>query len=43
MIQRLKYELMPLIKEYINEGYIRASKDIFENYFYERTGTLLYE
>lgn len=43
MIRRLQYELMPLVKEYLNEGYIQSAKDQLENYFYERTGVTLYE
>lgn len=43
MVRRLQYELLPLIKEYLNEGYIQSAKDQLENYFYERTGALLYE
>ena len=43
MKQRLKYELMPLIKEYINEGFLRSAKDEFVNYFYNRIGELIYE
>lgn len=30
---RLKYELMPLIKEYLQEGYLTQAKDDFEQYF----------
>ncbi len=40
---RLKYELMPLIKEYINEGFLLSAKDEFVNYFYNATGELMYE
>lgn len=43
MKQRLKYELMPLIKEYINEGFLRSAKDEFVNYFYNKIGELMYE
>ncbi len=40
---RLKYELMPLIKEYINEGFLLSAKDEFVNYFYNTIGELMYE
>lgn len=40
---RLRYEIMPLIKEYLNEGYLQAAKDRFENYFFDELGALLYE
>ena len=43
MKNRLKYELMPLIKEYINEGFLRSAKDEFVNYFYNKIGELMYE
>lgn len=43
MVNRLKYELMPLIKEYLNEGYLSNSKNYFYNYFYKETGELIYE
>lgn len=40
---RLKYELMPLIKEYLNEGYLSNAKNVFYNYFFNRIGELIYE
>lgn len=43
MVNRLKYELMPLIKEYLNEGYLSNAKNYFYNYFYKETGELIYE
>ena len=43
MKQRLKYELMPLIKEYINEGFLSSGKDEFVNYFYNKIDELMYE
>lgn len=43
MKQRLKYELMPLIKEYINEGFLQSAKDVFVNYFFNKIGELMYE
>ena len=35
MKDRLRYELMPLIKEYLNEGYLSEARDEFSNYFYQ--------
>ena len=43
MKERLKYELMPLIKEYLNEGYLASAKEVFCNYFYQTIGELMYE
>lgn len=43
MKDRLVYELMPLIKEYIAEGLMRKAADSFAQLFYEETGTYLYE
>lgn len=43
MKERLEYELMPLIKEYLNEGYLVKAKDEFSNYFYNKLGVLMYE
>jgi len=43
MKQRLEYELLPLIKEYINEGYLVKAKDEISNYFYNKLGVLMYE
>lgn len=43
MKQRLEYELLPLIKEYLNEGYLIKAKDEFSNYFYNKLGVLMYE
>ena len=43
MKRRLKYELMPLIKEYLNEGYLSGAKEAFCNYFYNKIGELMYE
>ncbi len=43
MKKRIEYELMPLIKEYFNEGYLLKAKDEFCNYFYNKIGVLLYE
>lgn len=43
MEHRLKYELMPLIKEYLYEGYLANAKNFFYNYFYKKIGELIYE
>lgn len=43
MRKRLKFELMPLIKEYFNEGFLPSAKDEFVNYFYNKIGELMYE
>ena len=43
MKARLEYEIMPLIKEYFNEGYLLKAKDEFSNYFYNKLGVLMYE
>ena len=34
MKARLRYELMPLMKEYFNEGYMLVARDEFSNLFY---------
>ncbi len=43
MKARLEYELMPLMKEYFNEGYLLKAKDDCSNYFYNKLGVLIYE
>ena len=43
MKTRLEYEIMPLMKEYFNEGYLLKAKDEFSNYFYIKLGVLMYE
>ena len=43
MKDRLRYELMPLIKEYLNEGYLSDARDEFSNYFYQELGVNMYE
>ena len=35
-MERLKYEVMPLIKEYLTDGMLMRAKDDFVNYFRER-------
>ncbi len=43
MKTRLEFEIMPLMKEYFNEGYLLKAKDEFSNYFYNKLGVLMYE
>lgn len=40
---RMQYELMPLIKEYLNEGYLVRAKSEFCNLFFNEAGLDLYE
>lgn len=40
---RLKYELMPLIKEYLQEGYLTQAKDDFEQYFKTYADSWIFE
>jgi 5-methylcytosine-specific restriction protein B len=43
MKDRVKYELLPLIREYLVEGLLTNSKDEFSKYFYDRVGEVLFE
>lgn len=43
MKERMIYELMPLIKEYLAEGYLSKAKDSFCDLFLKETGRLMYE
>ena len=43
MKDRIVYELMPLVKEYLAEGLMRKAGDSFAQLFYEETGKYLYE
>lgn len=43
MKNRIKYELMPLIKEYLQEGLMITAKEEFNKYFQERIGESLFE
>lgn len=43
MKDRIVYELMPLIKEYLAEGYMLKAKDPFCDLFLKETGKLMYE
>ena len=42
MKKRLKYELMPLIKEYLVSGFITRAKDEFVAFFRDKTGEELF-
>lgn len=41
--ERYVYELMPLIKEYLREGFLAKAADDFTNFFFQKTGKLLFE
>lgn len=43
MINRVKYELFPLIKEYLNEGLLQTAKEEFNNYFFSKIKQHLFE
>jgi 5-methylcytosine-specific restriction protein B len=43
MEDRVKYELLPLIREYLAEGRLVNAKDEFAKYFYDRIGEVLFE
>ena len=43
METRIKYELMPLIKEYFAEGLLLKAKEEFSKYFYDKLGEDLFE
>lgn len=43
MTNRIKYEIFPLIKEYIQEGLLRSAKEEFNNYFMSRINQSLFE
>lgn len=40
---RLRYELVPLMKEYFNEGYLKNAVSEFSDYVYNKLGIELYE
>ncbi len=40
---KIVYELMPLIKEYLREGYLQKAKESFSNLFYEKVQLQLFE
>lgn len=41
-LERLKYEIMPLMKEYFNEGYLTKMIDEFSQYYTSITGEFMY-
>lgn len=43
MKNRIRYEIFPLIKEYLQEGLIRSAKEEFNNYFAVRINKSLFE
>lgn len=43
MKNRIRYEIFPLIKEYLQEGFIRNAKEEFNNYFATRINQSLFE
>jgi hypothetical protein len=43
MRNRIKYEIFPLIKEYLQEGLLRNAKEEFNSYFATRINLSLYE
>jgi len=43
MNNRIKYEIFPLIKEYLQEGLLRNAKEEFNNYFTTRINLSLFE
>ena len=43
MYNMMKYKLMPLIKEYLNEGFLLRAKDEFSIYFFNEWNLNLYE
>ena len=43
MDNRLKYEIMPLIKEYLSNGMLLQATDAFTNYFYARIDEVMFK
>lgn len=43
MENRIRYELLPLIKEYLQEGFLLNAKEEFNNYFFDRIELSLFE
>jgi len=43
MEQRIRYELFPLIREYLSEGIMLKAKEEFNKYFFERIGEILFK
>jgi 5-methylcytosine-specific restriction protein B len=40
---RIRYELLPLIKEYLAEGLLTNAREDFAKYFYDRVSEVLFE
>ena len=40
---KIVYELMPLIKEYLREGFLSKARESFSNLFYEKVQLQLFE
>jgi len=43
MKQRIRYELLPLIREYLQEGRLRSAKEDFNKFFLDSIGQPLYD
>ena len=43
MEERLEFELLPLIKEYLQEGLLLSAKEEFNTYFETRINTTLFD
>lgn len=43
MKNRIRYEILPLIKEYLQEGLLRNAKEEFNKYFYDRLKISIFE
>ncbi len=43
MTNRIRYEIFPLIKEYLQEGFLKSAKEEFNNYFINRIDQSLVE
>lgn len=43
MKDRIRYEIYPLIREYLQEGLLQGAREEFENYFSTRISTSLFE
>ncbi|MEP7107652.1 MAG: AAA family ATPase [Ferruginibacter sp.] len=43
MKNRIKYEIFPLIKEYLQEGFLKIAKEEFNKYFFDRVKLSLFE
>ena len=43
MENRIRYEIFPLVKEYLQEGLLRSAREEFNNYFLKRINKSLFE